>query len=307
MILNLFTIKPFDQGYLPEKDGHQVYYQQYGQPNGEPILCFHGGPGGRSKAKHAKRLNLKKYRVILFDQRGCGRSTYQELLSHNTTADLIDDAHRLIQYLKIDSYHLYGESWGSTCALLYAMRHSESISALMLSQIFLARPRDITLPNDSMLPHYPDIAEEFLAPVPSNMSIDEYYAEQMLNGTSEQQAEATRTYGSWEYMMGQLSPKISKEHPDADSIRKYKVFMHYHKHHFFLKENEILDGVSAIENIPTMIVHNRFDYVCPLEGAWALNKALNNSELVIVPDRGHVSDLLYKTARKGFDAFLTSL
>lgn len=291
-----FEPKPFNEGYLPEIDGHQVYYAQFGNARGFPVLVLHGGPGGSSKAKHIKMFDLKKYRIIVFDQRGCGKSHPLGQWQKNTTKDILDDIDRLLQHLEIyEKIIIKGGSWGSSLALLYAERHPEKVKQLLLSQIFLADEESKKWEEEGTALFYPDIWEQIKSKVRGNYSIGEYYAKLINTGEAKKQAKAISYLGSYERLLGCLNPKIEPKVLDEKNVASNRIYINYLANDFYLKENQIMKNIKKIANIPTLIVHNRLDFVCPLGGAYRLHKAMHNSKLVIVPDKGHVSSLLYKT------------
>ena len=290
--------KPFHEATIAVSGGHQVYYAQYGNPKGEPVLCFHGGPGSYSKPKHAELFDLKNMRVIVFDQRGGGKSTPAGETDHNTASDLIHDAASILDHLGLDKTNVFGGSWGSTLALLYAQQFPDRVKKLLLTQIFLARQQDIDWIAKGSGMFYPDLMAELKKHVPAHKTLRQYYAEKILSDDLEDKIHSTRLYGSYEYMIGTLDPKFTDAMPDDAHLQSYKIYMHYDSHDYGVQENEILDHIDRIRHIPTVIVHNRLDMVCPVQQAWDLHQAMPNSTLVIVPDSGHGSDKL-KAAVKG--------
>jgi proline iminopeptidase len=301
-----FEPKPFATNYLPEENGHRVFYQQFGNPQGEAILSFHGGPGSFSKTKHAKEFDLKKYRVILFDQRGCGQSTPAGSITHNTTQDLIHDAARILDTLGIAHVHIKGGSWGSTLALLFAQHYPQRVTSLILSQIFLARHADYMWINEQSRMFYPDIFAQMEEHIPAGQSVRDGYTQMLFSNNLLHQIKATQFLGRYERLVGSLNPSFKTDLPDDAHMQGFRIYMHYDRQNFGLAENQILDSIAAITHIPTLIVHNRLDMVCPLEQAWLLHQALPQSRLVIVPDHGHVSPLLYKTLAQETNLFLST-
>lgn len=300
-----FIPKPFNDGYLPELDGHEVYYAQYGNPQGKPILMFHGGPGYYSRAEKAKDVNLKNFRVIMFDQRGGGKSKPAGRLEMNTTQNLLDDVVRLLDYLKIEEkIILYGGSWGSTLALLFAEQYPDMVEKLVLSKIFLAdkKSRNWELRDSGLF--YPDILEAIKGDLPDNGMIPEYYSKLINSGDASQQARAVALYGSYEFMLGSLDPKIEVKDVEDARVVSTRIYMHYSAQDFMLEDGEIMDNIGKIRAIPTLIVHNRLDFICPLEGAYRLHKAMTRSKLVIVPEKGHGGPLSSKINKKEVREFL---
>lgn len=302
-----FEPKPFNSGYLAEKDGHRVYFMEVGNPKGEPVLFFHGGPGGEAKARHTKCLDLKKYRAILFDQRGCGKSLPEGQWNKNTTDDLIDDTIRLLEHLNVqDKLILRGASWGSTLALKFAIKYPEKVKMLLLSQIFLGNNEDKEWIEEHSSHFYPDIWEKITSFVPSSDTVPEYYAGLISSGQRKKQEKALTYYGAYERLLGSLDPKFEPKEADEKSLAAARIYFNYTNKRFYMKEDEIIKNIRKISNIPALIVHNRLDFVCPLKGAYRLHKSMPNSKLVIVPEKGHVGKLLYKTIKKEIRDFCRS-
>lgn len=300
-MFNFFKLKPYHTAYLPAEDGHRVYYQEVGNPNGIPVISFHGGPGGASRIKHAKIFNLKKYRVILFDQRGCGLSTYQDLLYKNTTFKIISDAKRLIDHLKIQRKLIVsGGSFGATCALLFAETYPECVAKLVINSVFLARPQDA----DNMSPitsfFYPDVLNE-LQEQAGKKNVFDYYYDLLFAQKRAENVKAVRYYHGLERTVGSLHPSFITTKITDDDIRRFRIFMHYQKNHFYLKENQLLKDAKKIAHIPTLIYQNRLDFCCPPYQAFELHQVLPKSKLLILADKGHGSPQLFKCIRKDFE------
>lgn len=294
--------KPFNTGYLPKKEGHEVFFQEFGNPKGKVVLGFHGGPGSKYKPKHAKTFDLKKHRIIALDQRGSGLSKPYGKTENNTTADLLKDAKRLLDLLKIKKCIVSGGSWGSTLALLFAQKYPKMISKIAIGSIFLARPKDDDWIFNQSRIFYPDMMEKITSNAPK--AYMKYYADLLKSKSKKDHIKSKRLLGEYEHMVGTLKPEFSKEIPTDEDIKKFSIFMHYTTNNFFLKENQILKSAKKIKHIPTLIIHNRLDMICPLEQAWLLHKALPKSKLIIVPERGHGGDLMNKTMKTKFRKFL---
>lgn len=300
-MFNFFKLKPYHTGYLPAEDGHRVYYQEVGNPNGIPVISFHGGPGGSGRTKHAQIFNLKKYRVLLFDQRGCGLSTYQDPLYKNTTLKTVNDAKRLIEHLKIQrKVIISGGSFGATCALLFAETYPEYVSKLVLNSVFLARFKDADNASPIIKFFYPDFLNE-LQEQAGKKNIFDYYYGLLFSKKRSDQVKAVHYYRGLEHMAGLLNPSFTTTKISDDDIRRFRIFMHYQKNNFFLKENQLLKDAKKIIHIPTLIYQNRLDFCCPPYQAFELYQTLNKSKLVIVADQGHGSPKLFKTIRKDFE------
>ena len=301
----LFEPKAFHADYLPEKDGHRVYYQEFGNKKGKPVLIFHGGPGGAARARHAKVFNLRKYHVIMFDQRGCGMSQPEGQWNKNTTADLIDDAKRILDVCGIkERVIVRGGSWGSTLALKFAETFPDKVEALLLSQIFLANSESREWEEEGSQNFYPDIWEDICSFVPENETVASFYADLINSGERGKQGKALSYYGAYERLLGTLNPRLSPKEVEEKEVASARIYMNYAAKRFYLKDDEIMKNIKKITHIPTLIVHNRLDFVCPLRGAYRLHKALKNSKLIIVPEKGHVGRLLSETIKVEIRDFL---
>ena len=297
--------KPFNSGFWPVKDGHSVYFAEYGNPLGEPILVFHGGPGGGSRPGHATFANLRKYRVIMFDQRGCCRSEPLGKLEFNDTECLLDDAERLLKFLNVNKrIILRGASWGATLALEFAQRNPKRVKKMLLSQVFLADEKDEYWEFEGKKWHYPEFVEELFEK--SGGEVVDFFAKEISSNSAREQLDAANYYGWYERVGCSLTPMWNNSQMlDDKTLAELRIFMHYRKNKFFIeKSKRIMSNIDKIKNIETVIVHNRLDFVCPLIGAYELNKALNKSRLVIVPEFGHVGKLLSKTIKREFRAEL---
>ena len=298
--------KSYNQGYLPIADGHEIWYAEYGNPKGTPVLITHGGPGGCCHASKAREFDLRRFRIIMFDQRGCGQSKPLGELKHNTTDDTLFDMERLLSYLRIkEKIILRGASWASTLALLFAERYPEKVEKLILSQIFIADETSEKWEQQQCALFYPDMLEQLRKPLKNRQTIPEYYLKQMTSNNITQQKKALETYGCFERVLGALSPHWNKiETIEAKEIASTKIYAQYATKHHYLKANEIMRNTRKIKHIPTLIVHNRLDMLCPLQGAYELAKKLEHSKLIIVPEKGHVGKLLSKTIYNEIKNFL---
>ena len=299
-MFGFFNNKVFDKGYLPEFEGHEIYYQQMGNPKGEPVLFFHGGPGGRCKDSHGNYFNLKKQRVIMFDQRGCGRSKTEDIISLNDTKRLVKDANRLLEYLNIcEPVTVAGGSWGSTLALLFAEKYPERIARICLYAVFLARREDMEwMLRDSGL-FYPDLLEEIRRQSEGENPYT-HYAKLLFSEDLGSIQTAIKYMVHYEYQLGRLDAGFKEVPIDNAAITSARIGLYYAANRYFLADNEILKNIEKIENIPTLIVHNRLDMCCPLKGAWDLYRSLNNAEIEIIADLGHVGKKLRTAFRKHF-------
>ena len=290
-------IRPYRTGWMPVQDGHEIYFQELGNPNGEPVIVFHGGPGGSAKSQHACLYNLKRQHVILFDQRGCGLLKSQDPIYKNTTTQTIKDAARLLDFLGIQSKIVVaGGSWGSTLALVFAQTYPQRVKSLQLYSIFLGRPQDVENMTPIAKYFYPDAIEEVKKQA-GNKPLNDYYCKLLSSSKRADNEKAIWFYRRLERLTGGASLTVNfPKTPVSDrDIRKFRIFMTYLSHKMFLAPNQILKNTSKITHIPTEIYQNRLDFCCPPEQAWALHKALPRATFHLIPDKGHGSDLLFYT------------
>lgn len=297
--------KPFSEGYLPENDGHIIYYRQFGNPSGLPVLSFHGGPGGSSRPKYAKLFDKNKYRFIQFDQRGCGNSTAENFLKNNNTEATLNDALRLLEHLNISQpIIVHGASWGSTLALLFAEAYPQKISKIIVSSVFLARPYDISWVNSESERFYPDLWAEMRQKV-HRKDIYPVYRRLLFSKNYQDNLKALTYLGSYEYMLGRLKPQFKQpETLDMAELNAARIAFYYEEHKYFLSSNQIIQHAGKIKNIPTLIVHNRLDFCCPVKQAWDLHQALPKSRLIINAGSGHSTPRLFEATKQAVFNFL---
>ena len=287
-------IEPYDIGHLRVDDVHCVYYEQCGNPHGKPALFVHGGPGGGSSPVHRRFWDPAVYRIILFDQRGCGRSTPHAELRNNTTWHLVDDMERLRKHLAVERWQLFGGSWGSTLSLAYAQRHPERVTELVLRGIFLLRRREILwYYQEGASRIFPDAWERFLAPIPSEEQDDlvAAYHRRLTSSDRDVRIPAARAWSMWEGSTSRLIPDptlVARTGETGFAEAFARIECHYFIHGgFFEEDTELLDHIGRIEHLPGTIVQGRYDVVCPAESALLLHRAWPKSVLEIVPDAGH--------------------
>jgi proline iminopeptidase len=287
-------IEPFDRGWLPVSPVHTLYYEQCGNPEGQPVVFLHGGPGGGIVPDYRRYFDPEAYRIVLFDQRGAGQSTPHANLEDNTTWDLVADIERLREHLGVESWMVFGGSWGSTLALAYAQTHPQRARQLVLRGIFLCRPKEIQwFYQEGASAIYPDVWEEYLKVIPENERHDmltAYYRRL----TSEDEAvrlEAARAWSIWEGSTSKLLPDPSLiEHFGAThmALALARIECHYFMNNaFFETDNYLIENVDKIRRIPAVIVQGRYDVVCPMMSAWELHRAWPEAELQVIPDAGH--------------------
>lgn len=306
ILKKMFDVKPYNEGYLSQEEGHKVYFMEVGNPKGKPVISFHGGPGYYARANSAKVFNLKKYRVIMFDQRGCGRSLPFAEMKNNTAANSVSDAKRILDFLNIkEKVIVYGGSWGSTLAVLFSEAYPEIVDKLIVTKVFLANEMNENWQVQTSGLFYPDILEKVKEGTEGHKDIMSYYAELINSSDIIKQIKAISLYGSYENVLGSLNPKIGFDNIDADTLGSMRIFINYTAKGLTLKDNEVMSKIGKIKDIETLIVHNRLDMVCPLKNAYDLHKALPKSKLVIAPYIGHSGIELSRVIKKSVREFLS--
>ncbi|TAN09077.1 MAG: prolyl aminopeptidase [Rhodanobacteraceae bacterium] len=287
-------IQPFDSGTLPVSGLHTLYYEQCGSPHGKPVVFLHGGPGAGCNAKCRRFFDPKVYRIVLFDQRGCGRSTPYAELRENTTWDLVADIERLREHLRVDRWQVFGGSWGSTLALAYAETHPERVTELVLRGIFMLRKRELAWfyqRGCDML--YPDAWEQYLAAIPAAEHDDLVmaYHRRLTAADRAVRLAAARAWSTWEASTSFLLPDeayVRASAGDEFALAFAGIENHYFVHAgFFEHDDQLLRNADRLRGIPGVIVQGRYDVVCPLRSAWDLHRAWPTADLRIVPDAGH--------------------
>ncbi len=290
-------VSPYRTGMLPVGEGHQIYYEESGNPRGKPAVYLHGGPGAGSGPAQRRVFDPRKYRIILFDQRGCGKSTPNASLEHNTTWDLVEDMERLRRHLGLETWQVCGGSWGSTLALAYAVTHPVRVSELILRGIFTLRKSELDwYYQGGAAQLFPDEWEKFVRPVTvadrGNM-IDAYYALLTSEDIGEQ-LRAARAWGTWEgstINLLQRPAQIRHYGSDSFAVAFARIKCHYFVNEgFFEHDGWLIDNVDRIGHLPITIIQGRYDACTPMATAWDLHKALPEADFHIVPDAGHAFD-----------------
>ena len=289
------AIEPFNSGFLEVGDGHRIYYEECGNPRGKPAVFLHGGPGGGCTPDMRRFWNPDVYRIVLFDQRGAGKSTPHASLDHNTTWDLVNDIEILRAALQIQKWQVFGGSWGSTLALAYSQSHPERVSELVLRGIFMVRKKEIHwFYQHGASEMFPDLWQGFLAPVPHaerDNLLDAYH--KLLTSDDEQiRLDAAKSWSIWEGSTSTLlrNDKIAADFgSDHMALSLARIECHYFVNNAFLEENQLIRHVDRIRNIPCVIVHGRYDVICPVVSAWELARAWPEARLRVVPDAGHAA------------------
>ena len=286
-------IKPYVRHSLAVDVPHVLYVDESGSADGLPVIFIHGGPGAGCDAMSRRFFDPNLYRIVTFDQRGCGRSTPYASLENNTTQDLIADMELIRERLGIDKWVLFGGSWGSTLALAYAQKHPQRVHALILRGIFLCRPQDFQwFYQEGASRMFPDYWEDYLAPIAKDERGDlmQAFHKRLTSSDEIAQMQAARAWSGWEGRTATLRPSsqvVDRFHDRALSIARIEC--HYFVNNAFLEPDQLLRDMPKIAHLPGVIVHGRYDVICPLDNAWALHKAWPNSELQIIRDAGHAA------------------
>ncbi|HAV15403.1 MAG TPA: prolyl aminopeptidase [Candidatus Pacebacteria bacterium] len=285
--------EPYKIEQFPVSNIHTLYLEQSGNPQGKPIIALHGGPGSHSKPDHRCLFDPKKYHIILFDQRGCGKSTPAGELRENTTDQLVEDIEKIRRRLSIDTWIVHGGSWGSALALAYAEKYSQHVKALIVRGVFTFRKWEIDWVYKNARLFYPDVWDEVCKVL--NFSEGDNFGEKMkkilLSGNKTAITKAVKVYTIWSAHLMKLFPVVDRITPISESeIYSAQIMFHYVQNNGFLKEGQLLDKATVLQNIPTAIIQGRYDVCCPPLTAWELHKKLPQSELVFVQDAGHKGD-----------------
>ncbi|MFZ6180603.1 prolyl aminopeptidase [Nannocystis pusilla] len=287
-------IEPYNAGFLQVSGLHRVYFEESGNPDGKPAVFLHGGPGGGTVPDQRRFFDPERYRIVLFDQRGCGKSTPHAELQDNTTWDLVADIERVREHLNIQRWLVFGGSWGSTLALAYAQKHPRKVTEMVLRGIFLLRRSELRwFYQDGASALFPDAWERFLAPIPAAERGDlmKAYHKRLTSDDAAVRLEAARAWSVWEASTSYLrvnSEQIERAGEDEFSLAFARIEAHYFVHRGFLeRDNQLVENVPRIRNIPTVIVQGRYDVVCPPQSAWDLHRAWPEADLRIVDDAGH--------------------
>ena len=288
------NIEPFNTFHLPVSDLHTIYVEESGNKNGKPVIFLHGGPGGGVDPKYRRYFNPDKWRIIMFDQRGCGKSTPFAELKENTTWDLVDDIEKIRNHLSIDNWVVFGGSWGSTLSLAYSQTYPNSCKGLILRGIFLVRKKEIDwFYQEGANNIFPDRWESFLEPIPVEKrdNLMQAYYEILTGDDHSKKIEAAKAWSTWE---GSTVRLMQDENFISDfSDEKFaEAFARIECHYFmnncwFNSNNHLIENVDKIRHIPGVIIHGRYDIICPVVQAWDLHQAWPEADLHIIPDAGH--------------------
>jgi len=287
-------IEPNRTGMLKVSDVHTIYWEESGNPNGKPAVFLHGGPGGGSDPKVRRFFHPAKYRIVVFDQRGCGKSTPYASLEANTTWDLVSDIEKLREHLGIAKWQVFGGSWGSTLALAYAEKHPDRVTELVLRGIFLLRKKEIDwFYQEGASIIFPDAWEPYLAHIPEAERGDlvKAYHKRLTHEDHQVRLAAAKIWSGWEGATSKLLPDAAfTGHYEEDefALAFARIEAHYFANRgFFAVDDQLLRDAGKIRHIPGVIVQGRYDVVCPIFSAWALHRAWPEADLIVSPDAGH--------------------
>jgi len=305
---NLYPeIEPFQTFFLETATQHSVYVEQSGNPGGQAVIFLHGGPCSGTRPDQRRFFNPEKYRIILFDQRSCGLSVPFGELDNNTTQDLLDDMERIRKHLDIQQWLLFGGSWGAALALLYALQHIDYVKAMILRGVFLARKKDLDwFLQEGAGRIYPEQWQRLLDRIPQSDRSN--LIEGLWKGLwGDDESSCRRVAREWEIWGSQvaLGPEYKLVRDDShDSwkmIEQARMEINFARNNYFLEENQILRNCHALKNIPTVIIHGRYDLVCPMEAGLSLYQALPDAQYIVLPNSGHVAQ-----GKEMIDALVTA-
>ena len=286
-------IEAYESGFLDTGDGHSVYWERSGTRGAKPAVFLHGGPGGGFSPSHRRLFDPKLYDVLLFDQRGCGKSTPNASLDNNTTWHLVSDIEKLRDVMGVEKWQVFGGSWGSTLALAYAEKHPERVSELIVRGIYTLTKAELAWYYQfGVSEMFPDKWERFLAPIPENERHDMMgaYRKRLTGADRDSQVEAAIAWSTWEGQTITLlpEPSTSDKFGEADfAIAFARIENHYFVHAGWMDEGQLLRDAHKLQDIPGTIVHGRYDMPCPAKYAWALHKAWPKADFRLIEGAGH--------------------
>ena len=288
-------IAPYHTFFLATDSKHAVYVEQSGNPDGLPVIFLHGGPCSGTKPDHRRFFNPELYRIILFDQRGCGLSLPFGELENNTTQDLIADMERIRQTLAIDGWLVFGGSWGAALGLLYAQQHPEKVIGLIIRAVFLVRQQDLDwFAKDGANRIYPEQWQRLLESIPEqsrgNLVLglcDALWGDDEV--AKRRVAKEWMAWGGQVALGNDYQSDRQNDHVTEKMVKQVRMELHYAQHGYFIRENQILENCAVLQAIPTIIIHGRQDVVCPIEAGMKLHQALPHADYVVLPNAGHIA------------------
>jgi len=289
------AIQPSNTWQFAVSGTHNLYLEECGNPDGVPVVFLHGGPGGNCEPGHRRFFDPERYRIILFDQRGAGKSRPHADLEQNSTNDLVNDLEKIREFLNIDKWVVFGGSWGSTLALVYAQTHANRVLGLILRGIFLARDVDVKwFYQGGAARIFPEAWQHFLEPIPEDEQYDliTAYYQRLTSDNEIVRMGAAKAWSIWEGSAATLMPDKQVVNHFSDphiALSIARIECHYFNHQSFLKPNQILDNMDVIKDIPGFIIHGRYDMICPIEQAILLKQNWPESRLRIIDNAGHAA------------------
>lgn len=287
-------IEPYSEGKLKVSQLHTIHYEESGNPQGKPVIFLHGGPGGGIVPMYRQYFDPQQWRIVIFAQRGCGRSTPYAELRENTTWDLVRDIEKLRKHLNIEKWVVFGGSWGSTLALAYSQTHPDSCKGLILRGIFMLRSSEISwFYQEGASYIYPDAWEKYLQPIPIEERHDllSAFYQRLTSEDRQTRIIAAKAWSVWEASTSKLIPSSASQErfAMAEFAEAFaRIECHYFVNKgFFERENLLLENIDRIRHLPGVIVQGRYDVVCPMKSAWELHQAWQEAELIVIPDAGH--------------------
>jgi proline iminopeptidase len=287
-------VEPYRTGMLRVSDLHEIYFEESGNPDGKPVVFLHGGPGGGTDPKQRRFFDPASYRIVLFDQRGCGKSTPHASLEENTTWHLVSDIEALRRYLGIERWQVFGGSWGSTLALAYAEKHPDRVTEMVLRGIFLLRDSELRwFYQWGTSELFPDAFEKYVSEIPEAERGDlmRAYHARLVSPDPVVRTRAAKAWSTWEAATSYLhvnADYVARAGEDRFALAFARIECHYFVNRgFFERETQLLDDIEKIRKIPAVIVQGRYDVVCPMVTAWDLHRAWPEADLRIVPNAGH--------------------
>lgn len=293
---NLYPeLDTFVANTLKRGDLHEIYYEVCGNPEGEPVVFLHGGPGSGCNPTQRRFFDPAHYKIILIDQRGCGRSKPQGEITQNTTADLVADINHIRETLNIKQWHVFGGSWGSTLAIAYALAHPQQVTSLVLRGIFLSRPAELNWFLGDVAHFYPEVWHALTSYLPSEArnNVLEAYSKLIFNTDINVSVPAAKQWNAFENSIMRLVPnepapeQVLTKEQEATEVARARVQIHYIQHDCFVDGEAMLKDCEKLAHIPTIIVQGRYDMVCPPKSAWDLSRAMPHAEFQIVQNAGH--------------------
>lgn len=292
-LLDLFpAITPYSSGFLEVDSTHNLYWEQSGNPDGVPIVLLHGGPGAGASPTHRRFFDPEHYRIVIFDQRGAGRSTPLGCIENNTLDHLVADMEALRAHLNIDRWHLFGGSWGSTLALAYAAKHPKQCFGMILRGIFLCEQSEIDWFLYGMKKIFPEAWEQFAGLIPADKQADllSAYYDILTNGSEKEQMDAAIRWSLYEGACSSLLPNyetITTNDQKQNALALARLEAHYFMHGVIPAENSLLNSIETLRTIPSVIIQGRYDTICPIETAYRVHQIWPEADYIVVPDSGH--------------------